>query len=275
MPELPEVETVRRGLAPAMEGRKIKRFEARRADLRRALPPDMKQRLEGRKILKVARRAKYLILHLDHGLALVMHLGMSGKFLVRDDTYKPGAHDHLVFKLTGGSAIVFNDARRFGHADLVAETALGDYPGLQDLGPEPLEESFTGKTLTGAFKNKKVAVKVALMDQRLVAGLGNIYAAEALWRAHLSPKRAAGKVSGADATRLAAGIKSVLRASIEAGGSSLRDYVRADGELGCFQHSFAVYGRAGEPCLTRGCGGTIKQMTQGGRSTFYCPKCQR
>jgi len=291
MPELPEVETVRLGLIPAVEGHVFARVQARRADLRVTFPPRFAERLTGRGVLGIRRRAKYLLLDLDSGETLVIHLGMSGRMTIHGAKaqVKPGAfhykaaedgsgegkHDHVVFETDEGTRIVFTDHRRFGLMAL-AETAHLDSDKLfEGLGPEPLDDAFTPAVLSKALKGKRTPIKSALLDQRVVAGLGNIYVCEALFRSRISPKRLAHTVAGERTRRLVPAIKTVLRAAIEAGGSSLRDYARADGELGYFQHQFAVYDREGEPCPARGCKGKIKRIVQSGRSTFFCPSCQR
>jgi formamidopyrimidine-DNA glycosylase len=293
MPELPEVETVRLGLAPVMEGASIDKVELRRPDLRIAFPPDFARRLKGRKIVSLGRRAKYLLADLDSGDVLVMHLGMSGSFRIEADGkaaiagtyYHPRsegrAHDHVVFHLSSGATVVFNDPRRFGLMDLVPRADLEASKHFHAMGIEPLGNVLDGGTLATLFAGRSAPLKSVLMDQRLVAGLGNIYVCEALWRSELSPVRKAGTLAtktgkpkpGAD--RLAVAIREVLQAAIAAGGSSLRDHRRTDGELGDFQHEFAVYDRESEPCLRPGCHGVIRRMVQAGRSTFYCPVCQR
>ncbi|EKS30078.1 bifunctional DNA-formamidopyrimidine glycosylase/DNA-(apurinic or apyrimidinic site) lyase [Afipia felis] len=293
MPELPEVETVRRGLIPAMEGARIECVTAHRGDLRFPLQKDFAARLNKRKVTGLGRRAKYLLADLDSGDVLLMHLGMSGSFRVMagDHGKTPGAfhhprgesrtHDHVVFEMDNGAVISFNDPRRFGYMKIVARADLDDEPFLKALGPEPLGNAFDAAMLAQACNGKKTSLKSALLDQRVVAGLGNIYVCEALFRAHLSPKRQASTLasrSGAPAehaVRLVAAIRTVLNAAIEAGGSSLRDHRQTSGELGYFQHSFQVYDREGEPCRTRGCRGTVKRFTQNGRSTFWCPSCQK
>ena len=293
MPELPEVETVRRGLAPVMEGAVIERAELRRPDLRIAFPVRFAERLAGRRVVGLGRRAKYLLADLDDGIALVMHLGMSGSFRIEAEggAATPGryyharaklkAHDHVVFHMSSGVRIVFNDPRRFGLMDLVPRAELDGSRHFKAMGMEPLGNALDGAALARLFAGRALPLKAALMDQRLIAGLGNIYVCEALWRARLSPERAAGSLATkagkptAAADRLAVAIREVLEAAIAAGGSSLRDHIRTDGELGDFQHSFAVYDREGEPCLRHGCRGIIRRAVQSGRSTFFCPVCQR
>jgi formamidopyrimidine-DNA glycosylase len=293
MPELPEVETVRRGLQPVMEGVRIARVEAHRKDLRFPLQKDFIARLQGRTVTGLGRRAKYLMADLDSGDVLLMHLGMSGSFRVKHggrekvqgEFHHPRsedrAHDHVVFHMASGDVVSFNDPRRFGYMKIVARGDLEAEPLLRALGPEPLGNAFDAAMLAAACAGKKTSLKAALLDQRVVAGLGNIYVCEALFRAHLSPKRQASTLAdrrGAPsdhAKRLVPAIHAVLNAAIKAGGSSLRDHRRTDGELGYFQHSFQVYDREGEPCKTPGCGGTVKRFTQNGRSTFWCPKCQK
>jgi formamidopyrimidine-DNA glycosylase len=293
MPELPEVETVRRGLQPVMEGAKIVHAEARRKDLRFPFQKDFAARLEGQIVTGLGRRAKYLLADLASGDVLLMHLGMSGSFRIRkaEEEAAPGqfhyprdkdeAHDHVVFHMSSGAAVVFNDPRRFGYMKIIARNAMEDEPLLQGLGPEPLGNEFDARMLASACANKKTSVKAALLDQRVVAGLGNIYVCEALHRAHLSPRRlaatlATNKDEPADHARgLVDAIHAVLNAAIKAGGSSLRDHRQTSGELGYFQHSFEVYDREGEKCRTPGCGGTVRRFTQNGRSTFWCPKCQK
>jgi formamidopyrimidine-DNA glycosylase len=291
MPELPEVETVRKGLAPAVEGHVLKRVNAKRRDLRIAFPKGFSERLEGRRVVRLRRRAKYLLLDLDSKESLIVHLGMSGRLTIHgfDAPVRPGRfhnktpedgsgngkHDHVVFETDEGTRIVFTDHRRFGLMTLVDTDALEEDALFKGLGPEPLDGTFTPAVLSAALKGKKTPVKAALLDQRVVAGLGNIYVCEALFRARISPKRLARSVAGVRAARLVRAIKAVLKDAIAAGGSSLRDYAHADGELGYFQHRFAVYDREGKPCPNKGCKGTIKRIVQSGRSTFYCPSCQR
>src|SRR5881227_3080598 len=293
MPELPEVETVRRGLAPVMEGARFVEVEARRGDLRWPLPKDFSARLKGQTVAGLGRRAKYLLADLASGEVLLMHLGMSGSFrVIKDEDEKaPGkfhqprryhrAHDHVVFHMSSGAAVVFNDPRRFGYMKVIARTALDDEPLLGGLGPEPLGNEFDATMLARSCANKKTSLKAALLDQRVVAGLGNIYVCEALYRAQLSPRRLAATLATKKgeptdhARRLVAAIHAVLNQAINAGGSSLRDHRQTNGELGYFQHSFQVYDREGEKCQTKGCGGIVRRFTQNGRSTFWCPKCQK
>jgi formamidopyrimidine-DNA glycosylase len=302
MPELPEVETVRRGLQPVMEGAKIVKAEARRKDLRFPFQKDFVARLTGQTVTGLGRRAKYLLADLGSGDVLLMHLGMSGSFRVQKagEDEAPGrfhhargkdaAHDHVVFHMSSGADIVFNDPRRFGYMKVIARNALDDEPLLRGLGPEPLGNEFDAALLARSCAGKKTSLKAALLDQRVVAGLGNIYVCEALFRAHLSPRRLAATlatkagqrkgVAGGEPTdharRLVEAIHGVLNAAIKAGGSSLRDHRQTSGELGYFQHSFKVYDREGEPCPTPGCGGgVVRRFTQNGRSTFWCPKCQK
>ena len=288
MPELPEVETVRRGLAPVMEGERFAEVEVRRGDLRWPLPKGFAQKLNGKTVQGLGRRAKYLLADLSSGDVLLMHLGMSGSFRVGKDsapgTYyhersKSTAHDHVIFHMSNGATVTFNDPRRFGSMKLVSRARLEDEPLLRSLGPEPLGNEFDAAMLAKACADKKTSLKAALSDQRVVAGLGNIYVCEALFRARLSPKRIASTIADRNgkpnerAEKLVDAIKAVLRDAIEAGGSSLRDHRRADGSLGDFQHSFQVYDREGQPCPS--CKGKIKRIVQGGRSTFYCPSCQK
>lgn len=281
LPELPEVETVRRGLLPHLEGQRIARAEVRRPDLRWPLPVDLVQVLTGATVTALRRRSKYLLADLDRGGTLLMHLGMSGRMLVQGgslgDFHRDPAilrrHDHVVLVTEGGSTITFNDARRFGMVDLIREGSA--HPLLDHLGPEPFDDSFTPAYLAAAFAGRRVPVKQALLDQRIVAGLGNIYVSEALHRAGIDPRRAAGRIGAARIAALVGHIRDVLSDAIAAGGSSLRDHRQATGELGYFQHSFRVYDREGAPCPTPGCTGTIRRIVQGGRSSFYCPVCQR
>jgi len=288
MPELPEVETVRRGLAPALEGATIAAVEQRRADLRFAFPDGFADRLTGRRITALNRRAKYLLAELDSGEVLVMHLGMSGSFRIaaRDEkARKNAAHDHVVLHLKGGTppncAVIYNDPRRFGFMTLVDRRAIDSHKLFASLGIEPTGNALDPAALAGKFAGRAAPLKAVLLDQKIIAGLGNIYVCEALWRAQLSPRRAAGTLVRRDGTaggrldRLTEAVRAVIADAIAAGGSSLRDYTRTDGSLGYFQHDFAVYDRAGDACLRPGCGGTIRRIVQSGRSSFYCPSCQR
>ena len=293
MPELPEVETVRRGLQPVMEGAKILKAEARRKDLRFPFQKDFAARLDGQTVTGLGRRAKYLMADLSSGDVLLMHLGMSGSFRVLkgEKSSTPGefhyprnedrTHDHVVFHMSSGASVVFNDPRRFGYMKIIARGELEDEPLLAGLGPEPLGNEFDAGMLARACHNKKTSLKAALLDQRVVAGLGNIYVCEALYRAHLSPRRLAATLATRTgettdhARRLVEEIHTVLNQAIGAGGSSLRDHRQTSGELGYFQHSFQVYDREGEKCQTRRCVGTVRRFTQNGRSTFWCPKCQK
>ncbi len=292
MPELPEVETVRRGLEPAMDGEHFVKVEVHRADLRWPLPKDFAARLTGKTVTGLGRRAKYLLADLSSGDVLLMHLGMSGSFHVfaeKDkhlgryyhERRKHVAHDHVVFHMSSGVTVTFNDPRRFGSMKLVSRRNLDSEPLLKGLGPEPLGNEFDSAILARICKGKKTSLKAALLDQRVVAGLGNIYVCEELHRARLSPQRQASTIADRKgqpnerAVRLVDGIKSVLQAAIKDGGSSLRDHRLTDGELGMFQHNFRVYDREGQPCRTPDCRGTVKRIVQSGRSTFYCPVCQK
>lgn len=294
MPELPEVETVRRGLEPVLVGNAFTRVEQRRADLRFPLPENFGARLSGRRIEALDRRAKYLLARLDDGEVLVMHLGMTGRFAIdhaNGAASEQGAfahperkipkHEHIVFHLGDGTAIRYSDTRRFGLMDLIRAERLDKHALFKGLGIEPLSPAFTAEWFAGRLKGKATSIKAALLDQRLIAGLGNIYACEALHRAGISPMKLAGTLatkSGKPTKKteaLVAAVKAVLADAIKAGGSSLRDYKRADGRLGRFQHRFKTYNREGKPCPRKGCGGTVRRIVQGGRSTFYCPTCQR
>ncbi|MEF2070173.1 bifunctional DNA-formamidopyrimidine glycosylase/DNA-(apurinic or apyrimidinic site) lyase [Consotaella aegiceratis] len=300
MPELPEVETVRRGLAPVMEGARIAHVELRRPDLRFPLPPDFASQLQGRRIESLGRRAKYLIADVEGGRVLAMHLGMSGSFRIETPTEtmaNPIAgeafrfprsnerrHDHVLFDLettTGPATVVFNDPRRFGFMTLTERARLDSHPLFKDLGLEPTGNTLDGAALAPLFRGKAAPLKATLLDQRIIAGLGNIYVCEALWRARLSPRRAAGSLVRKDGRptqrleELATHVRETIADAIKAGGSSLKDYRQADGSLGYFQHSFAVYGREDEPCRHDGCRGIVQRIVQSGRSTFYCPVCQR
>jgi formamidopyrimidine-DNA glycosylase len=278
MPELPEVETVRRGLAFRMSGRRIVRAELRRPDLRRPFPPMLAERLDGARIGSLARRGKYILIELDETGLLLLHLGMSGRITAN----RPGEsgdgdakHDHVVLTLDDGTVVRLNDARRFGVLDYLRRGEEATHPLLAGMGPEPLDPGFDGAYLGHALAAKMTPIKSALLDQRIVAGLGNIYVCEALYRAGVSPRRLAATVTRVRAARLVAAIRDVLTEAIEAGGSSLRDYVQANGELGYFQHRWAVYGREGEPCPGCTCAEGVRRITQAGRSTFFCAKKQR
>lgn len=303
MPELPEVETVRRGLEPVLAGATIAALESRRPDLRFPLPERFQARVEGKRILRLGRRAKYLVAELDSDELLVMHLGMSGRFSITpppDKNTKPTsaehvaeaafthavatnpAHDHVVFHTDTGAIVTYNDPRRFGFMAMMPEAERDTHKLFANLGPEPLGNAFSAAHLARAADGRRTDLKAFLLDQRTVAGLGNIYVCEALYRAGLSPKRMASALSKRNpprptdrAQRLAVAIRNVLREAIAAGGSTLRDYAHTDGSLGYFQHGFAVYGRQGAPCKTPGCKATIQRLVQSARSTFYCPACQR
>jgi formamidopyrimidine-DNA glycosylase len=283
MPELPEVETVRRGLEPILVGNAFARVEQRRPDLRFPLPKRFGERLSGRTVEALDRRAKYLLAKLDDGEVLVMHLGMTGRFSINGAVKTPPPkHEHIVFHLGDGTRLRYSDARRFGYMDLIPTKSLDSHALFKGLGVEPLSSAFTPEWLATRLKGRTTSIKAALVDQRLIAGLGNIYACEALFRAGISPLKFAGTLatkSGKPTEKtgaLVAAVRGVLKDAIKSGGSSLRDYRRADGELGEFQHRFKVYGREGKPCAKKkGCGGTVRRIVQGGRSTFYCPTCQR
>ena len=275
MPELPEVETVRRGLALRMSGRRIVRAELRRPDLRRPFPPMLAERLDGAQIGGLTRRGKYILIELDETGLLLLHLGMSGRITTGGPGDADAKHDHVVLTLDDGTIVRLNDARRFGVLDYLRRGEEASHPLLAGMGPEPLGPDFDGAYLARTLTGKMTPIKSALLDQRIVAGLGNIYVCEALYRAGVSPRRLAATVTGARATRLASAIREVLTEAIEAGGSSLRDYVQANGELGYFQHRWAVYGREGEPCPGCTCAEGVRRITQAGRSTFFCAKKQR
>ena len=277
MPELPEVETVVRGLAGRMTGRRVVRLDLHREDLRWPIPRGLRRKVEGRLIKAVRRRAKYILIDLEDGGVLLMHLGMSGRLTVVNagDTTPAEVHDHVVFTLDDGTRIRFNDQRRFGMLDYVRDRALEKHPLLRELGPEPLDPGFTPESLAKSLTGKRTPLKAALLDQQVVAGLGNIYVSEVLFEAGLSPRRLARTVTLERATRLVGAIRGVLKRAIAAGGSSLRNYVQASGELGYFQHQWAVYGKEGEPCPACDCGGGIRRIVQSNRSTFYCAKRQR
>ena len=289
MPELPEVETVRRGLEPAMAGQRIAEVLQRRPDLRFPFPENFAARLSGRRVTSVGRRAKYLLVDLDSDDVLIMHLGMSGSFRIEDqvtgifhhDRSKLAAHDHVVFRFENGARITYNDPRRFGFMLLERRADLPAHPLFRHIGIEPLGNELDGALIAGAFRNKAAPLKAALLDQSLIAGLGNIYVCEALHRAGLSPRRAAGTIVRQDgkptvrANALAGIIREVLQEAVEAGGSSLRDHRQTDGALGYFQHRFRVYDREGEQCPNPKCGGVVRRIVQSGRSTFFCGECQR
>jgi len=283
MPELPEVETVRTGLAPVMEGQVIARATVNRPDLRWPFPERMVERLTGARIERLRRRSKYILADLDRGETLLIHLGMSGRMTVSGDPlgrfvrdHPPvEKHDHVVFDMAGGARITFNDPRRFGAMDLMATLEAESHPLLAVLGPEPLGNAFNEAYFTAAVKPRRTPIKTALLDQHLVAGLGNIYVCEALFRAGIAPARRADRIAQPRLAALVPIIRDVLTEAIAAGGSSLKDYRQADGELGYFQHNFDVYGREGETCRTPGCGAAIRRIVQSGRSSFYCPQCQR
>lgn len=273
MPELPEVETVVRGLRPHLVGRTMVSVEQRRKDLREKFPARFADRLAGRRVTAVERRAKYILIHLADGNVLVVHLGMTGQLVVGAKPNRLDAHDHVVIALDDGRVVRFNDVRRFGLMDIVPAGELATHKRFRGIGPEPLDDAFNGAVLERAFRGRKGPIKAALLDQRNIAGIGNIYACEALHRAGLSPRRRAGTVRQERADRLAAAIRAVLEKAVAAGGSSARDYVNADGEPGLFQMEWVVYDREGKPCP--GCGRPIRRIVQSGRSTFYCPTCQR
>jgi len=293
LPELPEVETVRRGLAPVLEGARIVTADVRRPDLRWPFPTNMAARLTGARVDRLRRRSKYILADLDTGETLIIHLGMSGRMLISAPGARgaqgvsdmpggfalahpaPEKHDHVVLDTDAGARVTFNDARRFGAMDLVATDALDRHWLLADIGPEPLGNAFNETHLAAGLKGRKTPIKSALLDQRIVAGLGNIYVCEVLYRARISPLRLAGRIATPRVHALVPIIREVLTEAIQSGGSSLRDYRQTDGDLGYFQHNFAVYGREGEPCLTPDCGSVIRRTVQSGRSSFHCPTCQR
>jgi formamidopyrimidine-DNA glycosylase len=270
MPELPEVETTVRGLARYLEGAKITRVSVNRPDLRRPFPVDLAQALVGARVTGLGRRAKYGLIHTDRARTMIFHLGMSGRWRIEPEVVDK--HDHLVIETDGGHVLALNDARRFGSVDLVDTAALDEWPAFAALGPEPLGGTLTAGHLREAFAGRSAAVKMLLLDQRIVAGLGNIYVCEALHRARISPERAGGQVTRAGIDRLVPAIREVLEESIAAGGSTIRDYAQPNGELGYFAASWRVYGRAGEACR---CGGVVERVVQGGRSSFWCAKCQK
>ncbi len=271
MPELPEVETTVRGLSRFLDGARLARVETRRPDLRRPFPADLVQVMTGATVTGLGRRAKYGLVHTDRGQTMVFHLGMSGRWRIEPDAL--GAHDHLVLETHGGHRLSLCDPRRFGSVDLVATDRLEQWPPFAAMGPEPLGDGLTPAHLKAALTGRSAAIKLMLLDQRIVAGLGNIYVCEALFRAGIAPQRAAGTVSTPALARLVPAIKAVIAEAIEAGGSTLRDYAQPDGQLGYFSKRFDVYDRAGEDCTT--CGGPIARIAQGGRSTWFCAKCQK
>jgi formamidopyrimidine-DNA glycosylase len=283
MPELPEVETVRRGLIPVMEGAVIAQAQVNRPDLRWPFPANMAARLTGQRVIALRRRSKYILADLASGESLLIHLGMSGRMLISGATIgefhhdhpAPAKHDHVVLDMAGGARITFNDARRFGAMDLIATPQAETHPLLAALGPEPLGNAFDEDYLVARLSGRNTPIKSALLDQHIIAGLGNIYVCEVLFRAHIAPTQTAGHLAAPQVRALVPIIRQVLTEAIDAGGSSLRDYRQADGELGYFQHSFSVYDRESEPCLSPGCSGTIARIVQSGRSSFYCPTCQR
>ncbi|MFZ5963517.1 bifunctional DNA-formamidopyrimidine glycosylase/DNA-(apurinic or apyrimidinic site) lyase [Thalassococcus sp. BH17M4-6] len=283
MPELPEVETVRRGLAPVMEGQVIARAEVNRPDLRWPFPDNMAARLTGARVVRLRRRSKYILADLDRGETLLIHLGMSGRMLISGDPLgrfvhdhpAPEKHDHVVFHMRNGARITFNDARRFGAMDLMRTNTADAHPLLAAIGPEPLGNAFSESHLVAALRGRNMPIKSALLDQKIVAGLGNIYVCETLYRGRVHPARKAGRIAAGRIAGLVPIIRQVLTEAIEAGGSSLRDFRQADGELGYFQHTFDVYGREGGACRRDGCSGTVRRIVQSGRSSFYCAACQR
>ena len=283
MPELPEVETVRRGLLPVMEGQVIVSARVNRPDLRWPFPPDMAKRLTGKRVLALRRRSKYILADLDSGETLLIHLGMSGRMLISGAQVgdfhhahpAPAKHDHVVLDMGGGARVTFNDARRFGAMDLLPTATAEAHPLLSSIGPEPLGNGFNENYLVAQLQARATPIKSALLDQHIVAGLGNIYVCETLYRARTAPQTKARDLAPSQMRGLVPIIRQVLTEAIEAGGSSLRDYRQADGELGYFQHAFQVYGREGQPCQTPGCSSTIVRIVQSGRSSFYCPTCQR
>ncbi|MSP52216.1 MAG: bifunctional DNA-formamidopyrimidine glycosylase/DNA-(apurinic or apyrimidinic site) lyase [Alphaproteobacteria bacterium] len=276
MPELPEVETVCRGLRSSLDGRTITRVDQRRPDLRFPLPRGFGRRLEGRRVCAIDRRGKYVLVRFDADMVLLIHLGMSGRLIIhRGQPNQLEKHDHVIFTADDGTTIVFNDPRRFGSMDIVATSAMARHKLLRSMGPEPLDKAFQSSVLEASLRGKRTPIKAALLDQHVVAGLGNIYVCEALFRAGVSPRRLARSVRPDRIKLLVSAIKSVLTEAIAAGGSSLKDYVQTNGELGYFQHRFAVYDREGQPCPGCTCNGAIKRIVQNGRSTFYCSMRQR
>ena len=276
MPELPEVETVRRGLEKRLLGQRVAYAEARRQTLRIPLPEDFAARMTGRRFERLERRGKYILAYLDNRTVLIVHLGMSGHFTLGDAGALPGGpHDHVVFRMEDGTVATYNDPRRFGLMTLCSDNEVAEHRLLASMGVDPLGNMFIGPYLASRLKGRRSPIKAALLDQKTVAGLGNIYVCEALYGAGISPRRSAHTVQGGRAERLAAAIRKTLDSALQAGGSSLRDYVQANGELGYFQHQFSVYGREGEPCPNCDCEQTVKRIVQSGRSTFYCARRQR
>lgn len=282
MPELPEVETVKNGLAPHMTGQRIAQVELRRAGLRVPFPPGLATGTKDRVIVALARRAKYILITLDDSKIVVLHLGMSGKITILPSlkNYAPEKHDHMIVHLSNGGGFVFNDPRRFGMVYFLEEGGMDAHPAFRNLGPEPLSNGFSGPVLLERLKGRSTPIKIALLDQHVVAGVGNIYASEALYLAGIDPARSSSKITSSMAEKLAAAIRLVLEKAIAAGGSTLKDYRQSDGSLGYFQHSFSVYGREGEPCPASAAGATkkghfIEKAVQGGRATYFCPKCQK
>ncbi len=277
MPELPEVETVRRGLSPVLEGATIKTAKARRKNLRYDIPQDFSERLEGNTITMLRRRSKYILMECADGLVSILHLGMSGRFNIytKDNIPELEKHDHIYIDTENGDRVVYNDPRRFGFWLFSDTENIENHDHIRKIGPEPLGNAFNTDTLISAFKNKKTNIKNALLDQRIVAGLGNIYVCEVLWRTGIHPETEARALSKKQIEAVVPTIRNVLSEAIKAGGSTLKDYAQVDGELGYFQHSFKAYGREGEACLQENCGGTVTRIVQSNRSTFFCPKCQR
>lgn len=278
MPELPEVETVRRGIAPVLEGAIFTKVVARRKNLRIPIPENFSSALTGKKVLSVGRRSKYILLYIEDGPVVILHLGMSGKVTLykheKAGVPKLGKHDHLIFDTDSGMRMIYTDPRRFGLITFADPDTLEDHALLASMGPEPLSNSFHADYLRDKLANRKSPIKNVLLDQKVIAGLGNIYVCEALFRSHINPERHATSLSEKDIESLVPIINDIIREAIASGGSTLKDYAQVDGELGYFQHSFQAYGREGKPCLSQGCSGTIERIAQSGRSTFYCKSCQ-
>jgi len=278
MPELPEVETVRRGIAPVLEGTRFIRADARRPDLRVPIPENFSKALVGKRVRHVGRASKYLLIYMEDGLVMILHLGMSGKITLYNEADgpppEPAKHDHLHFETDGGITMMFNDPRRFGLVVFSDETSLDQHPLIASMGPEPLANGFNSAYLGEQLARRKAPIKNILLDQKVIAGLGNIYVCEALYRAGVHPARPANKLTDKEISALTGIIRDVINEAIAAGGSTLKDYAQVDGELGYFQHRFKVYGRGGEPCLTKGCGSEIERIVQAARSSFFCPSCQ-